>query len=103
MKALSVRQPWASQIAQGEKKIEYRSRATKHRGPLLICATVSPKVAGLPNGQAVCIVEVVGCEKCFEDWGGFEWQLANARSIKPFSVKGQLNIFSVEVPPEALA
>ena len=36
MKALSIIQPWATLIALGEKKIETRSWATKHRGPLLI-------------------------------------------------------------------
>ena len=36
MKVLSIIQPWATLIALGEKRIETRSWATKHRGPLLI-------------------------------------------------------------------
>lgn len=38
MKALSVRQPWASLIASGYKRFEIRTWPTRHRGPLLICA-----------------------------------------------------------------
>lgn len=39
MKALTIRQPWASLIAEGVKTIETRSWATKHRGPLAIHAS----------------------------------------------------------------
>lgn len=42
MKALSVRQPWASLIAGGHKTIEWRSWRTNYRGPLLICAGKTP-------------------------------------------------------------
>jgi hypothetical protein len=38
MKALTVRQPWATLLVTGRKRIETRSRDTKHRGPLVIHA-----------------------------------------------------------------
>ena len=38
MKALSIRQPWASLIASGKKTVETRTWETKYRGPILICA-----------------------------------------------------------------
>lgn len=38
MKALTVRQPWASLIAAGVKTIETRSWSTEYRGPLAIHA-----------------------------------------------------------------
>lgn len=38
MKALTIRQPWASLIAVGAKSIETRSWPTKYRGELLIHA-----------------------------------------------------------------
>lgn len=47
MKALSVRQPWAWAIVQGFKKVENRSRRTKHRGPLLIHASLNFDKKGL--------------------------------------------------------
>jgi hypothetical protein len=38
-KAISIRQPWASLIVLGYKKIENRSWYTKYRGPILIHAS----------------------------------------------------------------
>ena len=47
MYALSVRQPYASLIAVGEKTMEWRSRVWHYRGPVVICASVVP-----PKSQA---------------------------------------------------
>jgi len=41
MKALSLRQPWASLMAFGEKEIETRGWRLSYRGPLVICATAT--------------------------------------------------------------
>lgn len=38
MKAITIRQPWASLIASGEKRYETRSWPTKYRGPIAIHA-----------------------------------------------------------------
>lgn len=38
MKALTLRQPWASLVAAGAKRLETRSWTTKYRGPLAIHA-----------------------------------------------------------------
>src|SRR5690242_16834836 len=38
MKAITLLQPWASLVVLGEKTLETRSWATRHRGPLLIHA-----------------------------------------------------------------
>lgn len=40
MHALSLLQPWASLVAIGAKRVETRSWGTKHRGPLLIHASL---------------------------------------------------------------
>lgn len=105
MKALSVRQPWASLIADGVKTIEVRSWPTKHRGPLLICAGKRP-YESLPVGVAVCIVEVIDCRpfvhgvdddaaQCEGDVGDFAWVLGSVGLIKPFPVYGKLGLFDV--------
>jgi hypothetical protein len=39
MKVITIRQPWATLIALGEKKFETRSWQTKYRGPLAIHAS----------------------------------------------------------------
>ena len=38
MKCISLWNPWATLLAHGEKRIETRSWATRHRGPILIHA-----------------------------------------------------------------
>lgn len=51
MKAITVKQPWASLIVAGIKDIENRTWATKYRGPLLIHASAKPvPFNGLSNG-----------------------------------------------------
>jgi len=62
MKALSVKQPYASLIALGQKPIEFRSWYTHYRGRLLICASKEPYPdcdVDLPCGVTVCVVELV--------------------------------------------
>jgi len=117
MKALSVRQPWASLIAEGYKTIEIRSRPWQYRGPLVICSTAKPspdawidgadgKRLKLPCGVAVCVVEMVDSRPLTPrdakaagfTWrltkrdceGQWAWVLANAREVKHVPVKGQL-------------
>ncbi|MGN1338448.1 MAG: ASCH domain-containing protein [Candidatus Coprovivens sp.] len=41
MKALTIKQPWASLIIDGYKKYEFRSWKTKYRGKILIHAGMS--------------------------------------------------------------
>lgn len=96
MRALTVRQPFASLIVYGNKTLEIRSRRTNHRGQLLICAgandydgemldpdvpgrvvlcsrylqesrQLSPKVEMFPKGVAVGIVELVDCRPMTPD------------------------------------
>lgn len=93
MKALSIRQPWASQILAGIKITEYRSWYTHHRGPLLICAAAKPH-ADLPVGVAVCVVDLIACLPL--KGGGYGWMLRNVQPVVPFAVKGQLGLFEVD-------
>ncbi len=105
MKALSVREPWASLIAAGTKTVEVRSRRTHYRGPVLICAS---------KGKALCIVNIVACrpigasdraKACIPDGQpliGYAWQLADVQRLtRPFPVKGRLGFFEVTLPPPA--
>lgn len=56
MKALSIKEPYASLIADGRKTIETRTWWSDFRGPLLICASKKPDVR--LAGHAVAIVTV---------------------------------------------
>jgi ASCH domain len=107
MKALSVRQPWASLIASGKKTIEVRSWRTHYRGPLLICAAKQPRGLG-PVGVALAVVNLVDVRHfqrgdaraaCFEaTTDQFAWVLGDVRRIDPIPVRGKLKMFDVALP-----
>jgi hypothetical protein len=112
IKALSIRQPWASLIAHGQKTVEKRSRPTQFRGDFLVCVSgrdTHPDKS-LPRGVALCIVELFDCRPlqpgdCSAGGGiaydptQFAWLLRNVRPLKtPFPVKGSLSWFTVELP-----
>lgn len=126
MYALSVKQPFASLIAVGEKTVEWRSRVWNYRGPVVICASKSPKwrthgkepgsKAYLPTGAAICIVDMVDCRPitrkdlyaaCCEDFrgkpDGYAFVLENPREVEPVEVKGQLRPWVWEGPELVLA
>lgn len=99
MRALSVRQPWAELILQGEKEAEYRSMATKIRGTVYLYASLGKytrdlmdefseelgfDVYDLDRGVLIGTVEVYDCE---EDDDGYAWLLRNpVRFKKPLAI-----------------
>ena len=122
MKALSIKQPWANMIADGEKTIETRTWSTPHRGPLLIVSSKKPDLENFPEmsrlgngpyGCAVAVAQLVRCRPmeaedvdeagcdCYP--GAIAWLLDDIRRIeKPFPVKGGLGLYDVEIPEGAL-
>lgn len=116
MTALSVRQPFAELIAAGRKTIEVRSRRTRHRGPLAICAAGSWHKLGIAlwgrlgaRGVSVCHVNLVDCRPLaredlplaclpddFDITGQFAWVLRDAHRLEPFPVRGKLGLFNVD-------
>lgn len=124
MKALSVKQPFASLILEGKKTIETRTWATDYRGPLLICASLKPhsglllldgfahdakgyaSAKNLPTGVMLCVVDLVDCRKmhisdhrqacCAWYPELWAWELANVRPVQPSEIRGQLRLFEVE-------
>lgn len=105
MKALSVREPWATLIRDGVKSIETRSWRTDFRGDLCLCACKKP--AGLLSGMAFAVVEVVdvrpmvkedeGAACCCLYPGAFSWVLRNVRKIELKPVVGKQGFFEVEL------
>lgn len=102
VRCLSVRQPFAEQIATGEKPEEYRSWSTKYRGPLLIVSALTTVDLNgedeerLPRGVAVCFVELV--DLTWTIGGDWAWQLRRPARVKPFAVKGKLGLFRLTLP-----
>lgn len=121
MKALSIKQPWANMIADGEKTTETRTWNVLYRGPLLIVSSGRPDFEAFPDllvagngpyGHAVAIAELVDCRpmrpededdagcECYA--GAWAWLLKDIRRIKPFPVRGRLGLYNVAVPEGAL-
>lgn len=111
MKALTIRQPWASLIAAGIKDVENRAWPTTHRGPLLIHAGMGLDddalaewrdclPATLPRGRVIARVELVDCVRTSRsDWaipGDWHWALADPRPmVRTPRVRGQLGLFEL--------
>ena len=104
MKCISVRQPWANMIANGEKTIETRTWATTYTGPLAIASSKRPKI--WPAGCVVAVAYLEGCwimteydeeAACCEIYPGAKaWYLKDIRKTKPAPVKGMLGIFEID-------
>ena len=117
-KAVSVKQPYAEYIASGIKGIEVRSKPTKYRGKLLICASRDGKPSDTAPGYGctLAFVELYDCkplsELTTEEWNrtklpgtlieelrvkgrGFAWLLRNPRRVIEYPIKGQLGIFNL--------
>lgn len=61
MKALSIKQPWASLIAHGIKDIENRTWKTHFRGKIYIHAS------GVPSGRITQLLTELQLDVCFEE------------------------------------
>ena len=109
MKAISVKQPYASMIANGIKTIETRRWNTRYRGDLLIVSSARPdfKDPEMPVSRALAVVTLADCRIMTEDDQraacceiypkAKAWVLTNIRRIKPFYVKGSQGFYdSVE-------
>ena len=109
MKALSLRQPWASLIADERKTIETRTWRTRYRGPLAIHASARP-YGDLPTGGIVAVAWLYGCrpmEEADEDDaciapfdGAYAWLLASVQPVPFIPCKGKLGLWTP--PPEIL-
>lgn len=92
MKALSVHPLYATMIAAGEKKIEFRSWKTEFRGPLLICSSQFNDGPYYPRGYALCLANLsdIGGTK-----GAYQWHLSEVAPVDPFPIKGRQRLFDV--------
>lgn len=90
-RGLTVKQPYASQIASGHKRVEFRSWGTDYRGDILISASSNPRTQG-PHSCAICVVtlvDTVWADDCVE------WMLANPRPVRNVKARGALQLWTV--------
>lgn len=105
MKALCLKEPFASLVLEGKKTIETRKWKTSYRGKLLLCASKTPKSA--ISGKAFATAELIDCRKMTKDdedsacckiyHRANSWMLKDIKPIKPFPVKGQLGLFDINI------
>lgn len=117
MRVLSVRQPWASLIASGRKRLELRTWSTSYRGPVLILAGGALwkgehdwPIDG-PRGVSLCIVDLVDVRQttradtrlaCITPRAiDLAFVFENVRETRQIPVKGRLGLY--EAPPSLLA
>ena len=98
MKALAFQEPWATLIATGVKRHEYRRWA--RRTPvkdLVVCASKTARdyhpIPGLCYGKAIALVDVT---ECVLGADGYIWRLENPHLIRPFDVHASASFFYVK-------
>ena len=125
MKIITLKQPWATLVAEGIKKIEFRSWKTNYRGKVLIHAGVGIDKEAMkkyeyldlkyPSGCIVAETEIIDCmyldDKLNKNiisqkniaYGskyrtGYAWILSNTRKINSTKkIKGQLGIWNFDI------
>jgi len=124
MRIITLKQPWASLVAAGIKKYEFRTWNTKYRGKLLIHAGSGVDKKELskykhlnldyPKERIIAEVEIVDCLKLDEELNkkiidenniaygnkyreGYAWKFDNIKPINSNKVvKGKLGIWNIE-------
>lgn len=123
MKALTIKEPWATLIIDGYKKYEFRSWKTNYRGKILIHAGMSLEKDMLERfkdynlncskGAIIGEAELVDCILVDEDFNekirkvdpvvygksnhteNYAWHLINiVKYDKPIPVKGKLGLWN---------
>ena len=125
MKVLTLKQPWATLVAEGIKKYEFRSWKTNYRGTVLIHAgaRVDKKEMGrfkslnleYPAKKILAEVEIEDCLELDDKLNniiinenniaygskyrsGYAWKLKNVKKIKyNKEIKGKLGLWNIEI------
>ncbi len=128
LKVLTLRQPWATLVAEGIKKYEFRSWKTKYRGKVLIHAGTGIDKEDMkkyknmnlefPSRRIIAVVEIEDCLELDEDLNkkiisenniayghkirnGYAWKLKNIKKINyDKEVNGQLGLWNIDLDEE---
>lgn len=101
IRALTIRQPWASLVVSGQKDIENRTWKTSYRGMLLIHAGADRKDPNrnLPRSVIIGTVDLVDCvTDSTSEWAeadNYHWILANPVEFDtPIPARGSLGLWN---------
>ena len=125
MKVLTLKQPWATLVAEGIKKYEFRSWKTNYRGKILIHAGAGvdkegmEQVKGLnlkyPSKKIIACVDIVDCLELDDSLNnqiinennisygkkyrtGYAWKLDNVKLISiDKEINGKLGMWNIEI------
>lgn len=125
MKVLTLKQPWATLVAEGIKKYEFRSWKTNYRGKILIHAGTGIDKKELekfkdlnlefPSKRILAEVEIEDCLELNDELNkkiiveknisygskyrtGYAWKLTNSKKINYYKeVKGQLGLWNIDL------
>lgn len=125
MKVLTLKQPWATLVAEGIKKYEFRSWKTNYRGKILIHAGTGIDKKELekfrdlnlefPSKKILAEVEIEDCLELNDELNkkiiaekniaygskyrtGYAWKLTNSKKINnDKEVKGQLGLWNIDL------
>ncbi len=107
MKAITIKQPWASLIMTGRKTIETRTWSTKYRGMLLLHSSAKPKSQG-PAGVVLGVIKVVdvrrmvkadeGAACCSMYPGAYAWVIRKVAKLATYiPCRGRLGLWEAEI------
>ena len=124
MKVLTLKQPWATLVAEGIKKYEFRSWNTHYRGKLLIHAGAGVDKEDMkrfehlnlkyPKKRIIAEVELEDCLELTDELNnkiinenniaygnkkrtGYAWKLTNVKKINSsVEINGQLGLWNVD-------
>lgn len=125
MKVLTLKQPWATLVAEGIKKYEFRSWRTSYRGKILIHAgsgidkeamkKYEKMDLSFPSKKLLAVVEIKDCLKLDKELNekiisekniaygnkyreGYAWELTNIKKINyNKEVKGKLGLWNIDI------
>lgn len=125
LKVLTLRQPWATLVAEGIKKYEFRSWKTNYRGKVLIHAGMGIDKEDMkkyenmnlkfPSRRIIAIVEIEDCLELNEELNkkiisenniaygnkvrtGYAWKLNNIKKINyNKKINGQLGLWNINL------
>ena len=125
MKVLTLKQPWATLVAEGIKKYEFRSWKTNYRGKILIHAGTGIDKKELekfkdlnlefPSKRILAEVEIEDCLELNDELNkkiiaeqniaygskyrtGYAWKLTNVKKINiGKEIKGQLGLWNIDI------
>lgn len=130
MKVLTLKQPWATLVAEGIKKYEFRSWKTNYRGKILIHAGAGIDKEDIkkykdmdlefPSKKIVAVVEIEDCLKLDEQLNnkiiaenniaygnkvreGYAWKLGGVKKINyNKEINGKLGLWNLDIDESSL-